>query len=330
VLYPEDGVTKRELADYYAAAALRLLPHLADRPLSLVRATGDRSAFFQKHYRGTPPPGLELACIDLGSGLENYVVCRDASGLASLAQLATVELHSWGSLAGDPLHADRLTLDLDPDPELPWRTVADAALVVRALLQDFGLESWCKTTGGKGLHVVVPIGRGLPDWPTAKACTRAIAAFLARELPSRFVAQTGAERRRGRIFVDYLRNAAGATAVAAYSPRQRAGVPVSVPIPWADVERDRDVRGTHFALPKYDDWSRGRRDPWEAYWRCGQKFDAARFDRLAARPTRTTAAPGRTATASDGGVSAGGRAGTGSRARGGTPRPAAKRARRSR
>jgi bifunctional non-homologous end joining protein LigD len=164
VLYPDDGITKRELADYYVAVAPRLLPHLAGRPLSLVRATGNARAFFQKHHPGDPPPGLSTACIAVGTGRSDYLVCDDVAGLVSLAQLGAVELHTWGSSVPDPLHADRLTFDLDPDPALAWRAVADAALLVRALLADLGLVSFCKTTGGQGLHVVAPLTGRRPDW----------------------------------------------------------------------------------------------------------------------------------------------------------------------
>jgi bifunctional non-homologous end joining protein LigD len=264
VLYPDDGITKQELADYYVAVAPRLLPHLAGRPLSLVRATRTDRPFFQKHPPGDPPAGLSTACIAVGSGRSDYLVCDDVAGLVSLAQLGAVELHTWGSSMPDPLHADRLTFDLDPDPALAWRAVADAALLVRALLADLGLVGFCKTTGGKGLHVVAPLTSRRPDWRTAHAWSRAVAEFIASGLPDRFTSRSGAERRRGRIFVDYLRNAAGATAVAAWSPRRRPGAPVSMPLSWRDVEKDVDLRGTRFTLRDLRD-SRVPRDAWAAY-----------------------------------------------------------------
>jgi bifunctional non-homologous end joining protein LigD len=280
VLFPDDGITKRELAAYYAAVAPRLLPHLAGRPLSLVRATDDGRPFFQKHHRGEPPPGLSIACIDLGTGgRRDHLVCEDATGLASLAQLGAVELHTWGSSTRAPLAADRLTFDLDPDPALDWRTVADAALVVRALLRDLGLETFCKTTGGKGLHVVAPLTGRRPPWDRARGWARRVAEFLADSLPERFVAEAGAERRRGRIFVDYLRNYGGATAVAAWSPRLRPGAPVSMPLAWRDLEGREDLRGTRWTL-------RGLvaaklpRDPWTRYARVRQALDDAALARL--------------------------------------------------
>jgi bifunctional non-homologous end joining protein LigD len=264
ILYPDDGITKRALAEYYVAVAPRLLPQLAGRPLSLVRATAAGRPFYQKHHRGPPPPGLSTACIPVGSGRSDYLVCEDVTGLLSLAQLGAVELHTWGASLPEPLRADRLTFDLDPDPELDWRTVADAALWLRDLLAELGLASFCKTSGGRGLHVVTPLAGRRPDWDSARAWSRGVAEFLAADRPDRFTARRGEEQRRGRVFVDYLRNAVGATAVAAWSPRLRAGAPVSMPLPWRDVGGDVDLRGPHFAL---QDLAAAElpRDPWSSY-----------------------------------------------------------------
>jgi bifunctional non-homologous end joining protein LigD len=282
VVYPEDGITKRELADYYARLAPRLLPHLAGRPLSLVRAAGTRT-FFRKHTTGTPPAGLRVVCVDTGPGDDDYLVCEDATGLASLAQQAAVELHTWGGRMPDPLRADRLTFDLDPDPSLAWRDVAAAALLLRALLRDLGLTTFCKTTGGKGLHVVAPLTGALPDWETARRYARAVAEFLARSLPERYTARAGAERRRGRIYVDYLRNAAGATAVAAWSPRWRAGGPVSEPLAWGEVEASTDPRG-RLTLRDLLAAKSVPRDPWTAYAKTSQPLDEASLRKLDAPP----------------------------------------------
>jgi bifunctional non-homologous end joining protein LigD len=280
VLYPDDGVTKRELADYFAKVAPRLLPHLVDRPLAVLRATDGARPFFQKHQSGDPPPGIETVVIDIGSGgRRDYFVCADERGLASLAQIGAVELHTWGSSRPDPLRADRLTFDLDPDPALDWRTVADAALVVRALLLDLGLETFCKTTGGKGLHVVAPLTGRRPDWQAARAWSRTVADFVARGLPDRFTSTSGARNREGKIFVDYLRNYVGATAAAAWSPRLRAGVPVSMPITWRDVEGGEDVRGVHFTLRGL---SSGKlpRDAWAKYGDVEQSLDRRALSKL--------------------------------------------------
>jgi bifunctional non-homologous end joining protein LigD len=308
VVYPDDGITKRELAEYYARVAPRLLPHLAGRPLSLVRAAGPRT-FFQKHTTGTPPPGFEIACVDTGPGADDYLVCIDAAGLSGLAQMAAVELHTWGSRLPEPLRADRLTFDLDPDPALEWRSVADAALLLRALLRDLGLTTFCKTTGGKGLHVVAPLTGALPDWPRARAWSRSVAEFLARGLPERYTATSGAANRRGRIFVDYLRNGVGATAVAAWSPRWRAGAPVSVPLAWSDVEGDDDPRGRH-TLRSLLAAKTLPRDAWTAYAATSQSLDDGALAKLAKTPGATA-----------GGVSArGGGGARGSRARASSPR----------
>lgn len=286
VLYPDDGITKQELADYFVAVAPRLLPHLAGRPLSIVRATGRDRPFFQKHPRGAAPRGLSTVCIEVGSGRSDYLVCDDVAGLVSLAQLGAVELHTWGGSVPDPLRADRLTFDLDPDPTLDWRTVADAALVVQALLGDLGLESYCKTTGGKGLHVVAPLTGRTPDWPTARRWSRTVAEFVANGLPERFTSKSGAQRREGRIFVDYLRNAAGATAVAAWSPRQRPGTPVSMPLSWRDVERHEDLRGTRHSLRALAARGRLPRDPWVGYAATRQNLQERALEKLGGRRRR--------------------------------------------
>lgn len=283
VLYPEDGVTKQELADYFVKVAPRLLPHLAGRPVSLLRATGGDRPFFQKHPTGELPPGVESVSIDTGSegGRRDYLVCRNVDGLVGFAQLGAVELHTWGSSKPDPLRADRLTFDLDPDPALDWRTVAGAAVLVRALLEDLGLKSFCKTTGGKGLHVVAPLTGRRPDWKTARDWARAVADFVARGLPDRFTSTPGAKNRNAKIFVDYLRNYAGATAVSAWSPRLRAGVPISMPIAWRDVEGDVDLRGTHFTLRELAaPGAKLPADAWSAYSRTKQSLDPSALRKL--------------------------------------------------
>jgi bifunctional non-homologous end joining protein LigD len=293
VLYPGDGVTKQELADYFVKVAPRLLPHLANRPVSLLRVSGGDRPFFQKHPTGAVPPGIETVSIDTGGegGRRDYMVCRNVDGLVALAQLGAVELHTWGSGTTDPLHADRLTFDLDPDPALDWRPVADAALIVRALVEDLGLKSFCKTTGGKGLHVVAPLTGRRPDWVTARTWARAISEFIARGLPDRFTSTPGAKHRTGKIFVDYLRNYAGATAVSAWSPRLRTGVPVSMPIAWRDVERDDDLRGIHFTLRELAG-DRLRRDAWANYASVEQTLATKALVKLASgakRPSRRRA-----------------------------------------
>ena len=244
VLFPTDGVTKQQLAAYYEAIAPVLWPHLRARPLSLVRATSGRGrVFFQRHMDGESIPGLTPVAIP-GSDEEPYFVCKSEAAIPRLAQIGAVELHTWGSRMPRPERADRLTFDLDPDPTLPWPKVREAATLVRGLLDELGLRSLLKTSGGLGLHIVVPLDRG-PPLEVAAAFSRRVAEHLARLVPQRFSAKRGAANRQGRIYVDWQRNQFAATTVAAYSPRHRLGVPVSLPISWDELGR-RDLRASHF------------------------------------------------------------------------------------
>ncbi len=246
VLFPADGVTKQQLAAYYEGIAPVLWPHLRARPLSLVRATSGRGrVFFQRHMEGESIPGLTPVTIS-SSDEEPYFVCRSEASIPLLAQMGAVELHTWGSRMPRPDRADRLTFDLDPDPTLPWPKVREAATLVRDLLEELGLRSLLKTSGGLGLHVVVPLAKG-PPLEVAAAFSRRVAEHLARLIPQRFAAKRGAPNRQGRIYVDWQRNQFAATTVAAYSPRHRPGVPVSLPVGWDELGR-RDIRAAHFNL----------------------------------------------------------------------------------
>jgi len=168
-----------------------------------------------------------------------------------------------------PKQADRLTFDLDPGAELDYPPIREAALVVRKLLQDLGLESWVKTTGGKGLHIVVPLAAPRPDWETAKEFSRNITLFMERLAPAQFTSKTGERNRKNKIFIDYLRNGFGATAVAAFSPRWRPGAGVSTPVSWDEI--DEDIRGTHFNLHNVPARvAKQRKDPWQGYWKAKQ------------------------------------------------------------
>jgi bifunctional non-homologous end joining protein LigD len=282
ILYPHDGVTKLELAEYFAAVGEHALPHYEDRPLSILRNTHGTQPFFQKHFLEKPVPGLRIVQIPTADKDPDFVVCDSIEGLLHLTQVGAVELHSWGARMPRPTHADRLTLDLDPGADLPYPPIRDAALAIRKLLADLGLESWVKTTGGKGLHVVVPLGRPLPDWDTAKQFSHGITLFMERLAPAMFTSKTGERNRKNKIFVDYLRNSFGASAVAAYSPRWRPGVGVSTPVSWDEI--DEDIRGTHFNLHNVPDRvARLRKDPWADYWKCNQALTKKIISSLAKR-----------------------------------------------
>ena len=281
ILFPRDGITKLQLAEYFAAVGEQALPHYLGRPLSILRNTHGTQPFFQKHFLEQSSAGLRIVQIPNADKDPDFVVCESVEGLLHLAQIGAVELHSWGARMPRPTHADRLTLDLDPGADLPYPPLRDATLAIRKLLLDLGLESWVKTTGGKGLHVVVPLTRPLPDWETAKEFSRDITRFMERLAPRMFTSKTGERHRKNEIFVDYLRNGFGATAVAAFSPRWRPGVGVSTPVTWDEI--DEDIRGTHFNIHNVPTrLSRQRKDPWAGYWTCKQALGKRVLQRLAA------------------------------------------------
>ena len=280
ILFPRDGITKLQLAEYFAAVGEAALPHYEDRPLSILRNTHGTQPFFQKHFLEKSSAGLRIVQIPNADKDPDFVVCDSVEGLLHLAQVGAVELHSWGARLPRPTHADRLTFDLDPGDGLPYAPLRDAALAVRKLMQDLGLESWVKTTGGKGLHVVVPLGRPLPDWDTAKQFARSVTLFMERLAPTMFTSRTGERNRKNKIFVDYLRNGFGATAVAAFSPRWRPGVGVSTPVSWDEI--DEDIRGTVFNIHNVPARiAKQRKDPWKGYWDAKQTLTKSAIRKMA-------------------------------------------------
>ena len=236
VLYPELGVTKRELAEYYELVAKVMLPHVVNRPLTLLRCPEGRAkqCFFQKHPGEFLGEGLIRVQAPSSDGSSEYAAIADARGLQSLVQAGALELHIWGALAADADHPDRLVFDLDPAPDVAFKEVIAGARALRALLEEHKLQSWVKTTGGKGLHVTVPI---IPsgDWDTVKAFCRAIADELSAREPQRYLATMSKAKRTGKIFIDYLRNGRGATFVAPYSSRAREGAGIALPVEWDDL-----------------------------------------------------------------------------------------------
>ena len=232
VLWDDVGLTKHGLFEFYAEIAEHMLPQVIDRPLSLLRCPdGLGSCFFQKHgWAGMDDRHLHV--VRLGS--EDAVTIRDRDGLLALAQASVLEIHPWGATAADPEGPDRLVFDLDPGEGVGWAELVVGALDVRERLDALGFASFVKTTGGKGLHVVIPL-EPKAGWPEAKTVAKRIATEMAKDAPVRYVATMAKRVRQGRIFLDYLRNRRGATAVSAFSTRARPGAPVSVPVAWDEL-----------------------------------------------------------------------------------------------
>ena len=275
VLYPESGITKLDLARYYESVADRALPHLANRPLSLLRCpeghTGE--CFFQKHESVGMPPSIHRIEIAEKTGTTTALYIKDLAGLIGLVQIGVLEIHPWGSTVARVEEPDRLTFDLDPDIGLPWRQVVDGALAVKKLLDELGLRSFLKTTGGKGMHVVVPVTPNLP-WDEAKQFTKTVTERLVAMAPALYTATLAKRARSGKIFIDYLRNGRGATAVGAYSTRARAGATVSAPIAWSELESG--TRSDAFTIRNLTKHLTGQRaDPWRDFLSTRQSITAA-------------------------------------------------------
>ncbi|KMS51973.1 DNA ligase D [Novosphingobium barchaimii LL02] len=238
VIFPESGDTKGDLADYYAAVAPLMLPFIANRPISLVRCPQGRAkkCFFQKHDSGTFGDHVHHVPIrEKGGGAEDYLYLDDAEGLLSCVQMGTIELHGWAAKTDDVERPDRMIFDLDPDEGLDFEACVRAAGDIRARLADLGLITFAMLSGGKGIHVVVPLKRG-HDWDTHKDFSRRFAEAMSLSEPDRYVATMSKAKRKGRIFIDWLRNQRGATAVLPYSARSRERAPVAVPVSWDELE----------------------------------------------------------------------------------------------
>ncbi|HVE14094.1 MAG TPA: DNA ligase D [Elusimicrobiota bacterium] len=270
VLYPGQGLTKADLAAYYEAAADSILPHIGGRPVALVRCPGGagKPCFFQKHAGEEFPAAVKAAPIRERDGrVELCIYVDDLAGLLGLVQLGALELHPWGSRVGDVERPDRLVFDLDPSPGLPFGRVLSAAREVRDRLEAVGLRSFVKTTGGKGLHVVAPI-QPREEWPAVKSFAKALAASMASDSPRAYTARLPKAERAGKIFVDYLRNDRGATAVCAYSTRARDGAPVSTPLAWEELTPS--LRPERFDVRTLPRRLSARPDPWPDFFRLRQ------------------------------------------------------------
>lgn len=266
VFWPDTGLTKQGLAEYYLEIADWILPHIVDRPLSLVRCPSgtEEACFFQKHAWS----GMGKAVRRRTIAGDEIIFIEDLDGLIALVQSGVLEIHPWGSTLRSIEKPDRITIDLDPADDVPWTALIDAALEVRDRLSHLGLESFVKTTGGKGLHVVVPL-KPKAGWDEVKAFAEMLARDMARDNPGRYVATMAKQARKDRIFIDYLRNGRGATAVAPYSTRARPGAPVSTPLAWHELSPS--IRPNHFTVANLPTrLAHLKNDPWAELPEIGQ------------------------------------------------------------
>lgn len=260
VLYPDQGITKAALADYYLAVADRMLPHVAFRPVTMVRCpSGSESkCFYQRHAASGVLPQLREIAVP---GFDQpYLYLEDVSGLIAMVQMGTLEIHPWGVRIEKPDRPDRIIFDLDPAEGLGFSDVVRAALEVRERLAALGLASFVKTTGGKGLHVVVPIDP-VHEWRDAKEFARRFSEAMAADSPGRYLTRIAKAERIGRIFLDYLRNDPTSTAVGPYSTRSRPGAPVATPLDWQEL--GKEVAPKSFTIATVPARLAAlRRDPW--------------------------------------------------------------------
>lgn len=278
IVYPEDNITKEEVLLYYEAVSDFILPYLALRPLTLVRCPKQYNhCFYQRHYNKTTPKTLYPTDIPSGNGdeLERYIYLKDKAGLLSLVQVGVLEIHPWGSTITHLETPDLLVMDLDPAPDVPWTKVVSSALEVRDYLAEYHLKSFVKSTGGKGLHVVVPITPEYP-WEAVKYFTQIFVQFLEKIKPNDYISTMQKSKRSGKIFVDYLRNQRAATAIGTYSTRARLHAPVSTPLAWDELStRIEDNTYTIKTLPKR--LRHLKQDPWHDFWTIKQSL---RLDEL--------------------------------------------------
>ena len=272
---PSTGLKKLDLVRYYESVAEWMLPHLKGRPVSLVRGPGGITGelFFQKHDDKLSIPGIRELDPALWPGHAGLLEVPTAHALVGAAQMNVIEFHTWNSLAKAIDRPDRMIFDIDPGEGVGWARVQEAALLTRTLLEELGLKSWLKTSGGKGLHLVVPLAPKL-DYDTVKGFSQAVVQHLARTVPSRFVAKSGAANRVGKVFVDYLRNSWNATTAAAFSERSRPGLGVSMPVSWDQLMSLKSGAQWNIATAR-EYLSFQKEDPWADYRKSRQTLTKA-------------------------------------------------------
>ena len=275
LLYPESGISKRKLVDYYLEVQERLFPYLEGRPLTIRRCPDgyDKFCFWEKHLDDLPHGLRAISLDDPETEKERgaYFYAASMEGVLGLVQLGALEMHVWGSRAARVEYPDLMIFDVDPDAGLPWKPVVEACATLRDRLHELGLKSWLKTTGGKGLHVCVPLSRR-QRWDEVKEFSKAVAENMAAAEPARYTLNPLKARRKGRIFLDYLRNGRGATSIAAYSTRARPGAPISMPLAWEEL--DGRLRPDAWTVANVGKRLRDA-DPWRGFYACRQSITGA-------------------------------------------------------
>ena len=268
VIYPEQGLTKQDLAEYYEAVADWILPYVAGRPLTLVRCPQGREGkcFYQKHLTDSLPDALRGVVVDKDEA--EYVVLDDVSGLVSLVQMGVLEIHPWGSRAESLEKPDQIVFDLDPGPGVAWEQMIAAARAVKKRITGYKLKPFVRTSGGKGLHIVIPLKPGA-TWEEVKEYAKTVAHYMQHDDPDLYIATASKAKRDKKIFVDYLRNSRGATSVACYSTRARSGAPVAMPLRWEELGKlkSADQYTVENCLRRM---SSLRKDPWDEFFKVRQ------------------------------------------------------------
>lgn len=271
VVYPGQGVTKADLVAYYAAVADRMLPHIENRPLSLLRCPQGRAkyCFFQKHDTGGFPDAMKsLPITEKDGSRENYFYIDNLAGLIAGTQMNVLEWHLWGARTENIEKPERIVFDIDPDEGLGFAEVRAAAMDIRAELETWGLQSYALVTGGKGVHVIAPL-RPSTEWPEVKIFCKAFAQRLADREPDRFIATMSKAKRQGKLFIDYLRNERGSTAIAPWSSRSRQGAPAAVPVSWDELAAIKAANRFSLADAAH---RASLPDPWKDYFSTSQSL----------------------------------------------------------
>jgi bifunctional non-homologous end joining protein LigD len=272
VLYPENGITKLDLADYYKKIHQWILPHVTKRPLTLVRCPEGRQkkCFFQKHLNDLSADGLYSINIQDKTGIESCIYIKDEKGLMALVQFAALEIHVWGCHINNMEKPDLVTFDLDPGEEVEWKKVIESAYFVKENLEKIKLTSFVKTTGGKGLHVVVPV-RPQYGWDEIEIFAHTFVKYLVSLNPDSYVANMSKAKRKGKIFLDYLRNQRGATVISPYSTRAKNNAPVATPLSWDELSNKTrsDTFNINTVITRLE---KVTKDPWKEFFNIKQKL----------------------------------------------------------